>query len=180
MEGQPPRIGLKWPNDLWLLEPDAGAQWPGRKLGGVLIETVASDAQRMVVVGVGLNLSVRAATRPAQLNVPAAGLDELMPGVTPPQALAKVALPLVQALLRFEREGWSSFAAAYAQRDVLLGRAVSVLTARSDDGGSALQGVAQGVAPDGGLRLSTPEGEQRIISGEVSIRLAGAASSPAS
>jgi len=31
----PPRVGLKWPNDLWLMD-SAGR---GRKLGGVLIET---------------------------------------------------------------------------------------------------------------------------------------------
>ena len=34
-----PRIGLKWPNDLWLMD---GARRRGRKLGGVLIETVAA------------------------------------------------------------------------------------------------------------------------------------------
>ena len=33
----------------------------GRKLGGVLIETVAVGRQRMVVVGVGLNIAAMAA-----------------------------------------------------------------------------------------------------------------------
>ena len=60
---QPPRIGLKWPNDLWLL--DAPGQ--GRKLGGVLIETVAVGERRMAVIGVGLNVRP---PLPAQLQVP--------------------------------------------------------------------------------------------------------------
>ena len=35
------RAGLKWPNDIWLMNGDEG-----RKLGGVLIETVAAGARR--------------------------------------------------------------------------------------------------------------------------------------
>ncbi|MEY3271173.1 MAG: hypothetical protein RLZZ341_74, partial [Pseudomonadota bacterium] len=49
-----PRLLLKWPNDLWLR--DAAAPTGGRKLGGVLIETVAVGRHRKVVVGVGLNV----------------------------------------------------------------------------------------------------------------------------
>ena len=39
-DGASPRLQLKWPNDLWLA--DGGARW--RKLGGILIETVAVGA----------------------------------------------------------------------------------------------------------------------------------------
>ncbi|MBE0550535.1 MAG: biotin--[acetyl-CoA-carboxylase] ligase, partial [Rubrivivax sp.] len=50
--GLPPRIGLKWPNDLWLIDGPGH----GRKLGGILIETVSVGQHRMCVVGVGLNV----------------------------------------------------------------------------------------------------------------------------
>ena len=175
--GQAPRIGLKWPNDLWLIDPAAPADGPpGRKLGGVLIETVASEAQRMVVVGVGLNMATGAAANPAQLRLPAAGLTELLPAIRPPEALALVAAPLVEALLRFERDGWGPCAAAYAQRDVLAGKTVAAVASGWAQGGQPepLVGVAQGVAADGGLRLMTAQGEQRVISGDVSIRLGAA------
>ena len=43
-----PRLQLKWPNDLWL---------DGRKLGGILIETVPAGALRMAIIGVGLNIT---------------------------------------------------------------------------------------------------------------------------
>ena len=43
------RLGLKWPNDLWLTD----AAGRGRKLGGVLIETVSAGQGRLCVVGVG-------------------------------------------------------------------------------------------------------------------------------
>jgi BirA family transcriptional regulator, biotin operon repressor / biotin---[acetyl-CoA-carboxylase] ligase len=48
-----PEVRLKWPNDLWLHQ---------RKLGGILVETAATPAhpavrQRLVVVGVGINIA---------------------------------------------------------------------------------------------------------------------------
>lgn len=57
-EAGPPRIGLKWPNDLWLIDPTEPRG--GRKLGGILIETApipdAARPGRTCVVGVGLNV----------------------------------------------------------------------------------------------------------------------------
>jgi len=50
-----PRIGLKWPNDLWLLD----APGSGRKLGGILIETAPLAASRVAVIGIGLNIAGR-------------------------------------------------------------------------------------------------------------------------
>ena len=48
------QVRLKWPNDLWLVDADGN----GRKLGGILIETVGAPAgARQVVVGVGLNIT---------------------------------------------------------------------------------------------------------------------------
>ena len=117
-----PRAGLKWPNDIWLMNGDEG-----RKLGGVLIETVAAGARRLVVIGVGLNV----------LPFPADGLstgfacvEELDPGITAPALLARVAPPLVRAIRQFEREGFAAFADRFAALDVLHGRAV--FTTRSD------------------------------------------------
>ncbi|MDP3618030.1 MAG: biotin--[acetyl-CoA-carboxylase] ligase, partial [Rhodoferax sp.] len=52
-----PGVRLKWPNDLWLTD-ETTPDKPGRKLGGVLIETVAlPDGGRYAVIGVGLNLA---------------------------------------------------------------------------------------------------------------------------
>ena len=56
--GGTPRLGIKWPNDLLLIgasAPGSGAAI-GRKLGGILIETVQVGEHRMAVVGIGLNL----------------------------------------------------------------------------------------------------------------------------
>ena len=127
-----PRIGLKWPNDLWLMEGPG----QGRKLGGILIETVTVGEQRMCVVGLGLNIS----PQPAEgLAHGYASLQEVYPQITAPAALLRVAEPLVRALKRFEREGFEPLVAAYARRDLLLGQPVSISQPL------ALEGVAEGV-----------------------------------
>ncbi len=169
-----PRIGLKWPNDLWLM--DAGLDSAGRKLGGVLIETVAVGGRRMVVVGVGLNVAPLPAApgAPRELTHGYASLQELTPALQAPTVLHRVALPLVRALLQFEREGFAGFAPAYERRDLLRGRPVATVDAANAD--ASWSGVAEGVAANGALRLRGDDGVLReIISGEVSVRLTASA-----
>lgn len=162
-----PRLALKWPNDLWLAEGPGR----GRKLGGILIETVSVGERRMCVVGVGLNvLPQPAAEAVAGLAHGYACLQELMPTITAPHALAQVAVPLTQTLLRFQHEGFAPLQAAYTRRDLLLDQTVSTVAPEP------LQGVAEGVDELGALRLrlGAGEGVRRLLSGEVSVRLAGA------
>jgi BirA family biotin operon repressor/biotin-[acetyl-CoA-carboxylase] ligase len=158
----PPRIGLKWPNDLWLLDRPAG----GRKIGGILIETVSVGTQRLAVVGVGLNV--------APLAVPLAGLSQGLASLqeidarwTPPTVLAQVAAPLLRALLRFERQGFAPLTQAYARRDVLRGtELVTTLPQVS-------RGLAGGVDAAGALLVHHQGRLHRVVSGEVSVRTAG-------
>jgi BirA family transcriptional regulator, biotin operon repressor / biotin---[acetyl-CoA-carboxylase] ligase len=154
-----PRIGLKWPNDLWLI----GGAGTGRKLGGILIETVSVGRRRMCVVGVGLNVLAQAFE-----GVDAAWLAEIDPTVDPPAALGRVAEPLVRALLQFEREGFAPLVERYARRDVLAGQPVSTNAA------DAPEGIAEGVDANGALLLRVGQTLHRIVSGEVSVRLADA------
>jgi len=174
--GPQPRLRLKWPNDLWWCEaPAAGGGGPGRKLGGILVETVAGQGgERVVVVGVGLNLAVdrtdAADATGAELAHGYAGLRALHPGLSAPQALHRLAEPLARALQRFAVDGLAPFLPAWARRDLLAGRAVHTL------GDPALQGLAEGVADDGALVLRTADGRaHRVASGEVSVRLQAAA-----
>lgn len=167
-------IALKWPNDLWQ---------QGRKLGGILIETTAlpggadaGGAGRYVVIGIGLNIApaqqvLQALTHepgapdaPAVSGVPPAWLQSLLPGITAPAVLERVALPLVRAVQAFAHVGFAPFEARFAARDALAGQ-----TVRLSDG---TQGQAEGVDATGALRVRTAAGVQRITSGEISVRLA--------
>jgi len=153
-----PDVRLKWPNDLWL--SDARGE---RKLAGILIETASFGELRYAVIGVGLNIRSRDALG---LSTPPAWLQELLPGVDAPQALARVVAPLVQTLRAFEALGFAPFQARFNARDVLRDREVSV----SDGQGGETRGSAHGVSETGALLVHTKAGMQPIISSEVSVR----------
>lgn len=160
------RIGLKWPNDLWLR--DAAAPAGGRKLGGVLIETVGAGEQRVAVVGCGINVRpLPDAAAAAGLASGYAGLHEIDPEASPQAALSRVARPLAQALRDFETLGFAAFARRFDARDLLRGREVTTTAPGSPSG------TVDGVDDDGALRLRGPAPNapvQRLTAGEVSVR----------
>jgi BirA family biotin operon repressor/biotin-[acetyl-CoA-carboxylase] ligase len=156
------RLGLKWPNDLVLA--DSGEAGPGRKLGGILIESVPVGDQRAAVVGIGINVLPQPA---AEADYGTAALTELWPEATPQDTLARIGEPLVRALLAFDRDGFEPMQPAYARRDVLQGRRVRTTDAAMPEG------VAAGVDVDGALKVSAGGQTRRVVSGEVSVRLAG-------
>ena len=163
-EPQPARLMLKWPNDLWLDDgPGLAADRRWRKLGGILIETVAGGAAaRACVVGVGLNVRPR-----ADVDGLASGyacVQEIDAGLDAPALLARVAPALAAALRRFEQQGLAPFADAFARRDLLRGQAVQTTLP------GAPQGVADGVDATGALRLRHAGGVTLVASGEVSVR----------
>ena len=165
------RIGLKWPNDLILADHDGvgdpeAAPRVGRKLGGILIESVPVGALRAAVIGIGLNVLPQPV---AEADYGAATLSEIWPEVTPQEALARIGEPLARTLLAFEHGGFGPLQDAYARRDVLLGRQVRTTDAEMPEG------VADGVDADGALKVAAGGRTRRVVSGEVSVRLAGVA-----
>lgn len=154
-----PRIGIKWPNDLWL-EGD-------RKLAGILIETASfvgtqqhdMTAPRYVVIGIGIN--VRPRPGDGMRTAPAC-LQELDAALDAPTALACILPNLVAEVQSFARHGFAPLMQRFAQRDLLAGREVSL-----SDGTS---GIAQGVAADGGFLVRTAAGLQAVTSSEISVR----------
>lgn len=163
------RLGLKWPNDV-LLRDRAGPP-PGRKLAGILVETVGlGTAHGAVVIGIGVNVQplpddVHAADTAGVTPLPRAAWSEVHAAATAPNALHAITPVLLRALARFEREGLTPFLTEFARRDVLAGQVVH--TTAPD----VPQGVADGVDSDGALRLKTPGGVQRLLAGDVSVRL---------
>lgn len=164
-QGGRPRIGLKWPNDLWLSTTEGE-----RKLAGILVETASWEGVRYVVIGIGIN--IRAVPLDPALNpalpasalpgVPPGGLQDLLPGLDAPAALLRVILPLVQAVQAFAQFGFAPFQARFAARDVLAGRAVQL-----SDGST---GTAHGAGENGALLVHTAAGMKEITSSEVSVR----------
>ena len=162
--GQPPRIGLKWPNDLWLSGD--------RKLGGILVETASfvapqaaqpatthGTAARYVVVGIGINVLPRSGEG---MSMPPGSLQDVEPGLDAPPALLRIVPPLVAMLQGFEACGFAPVQPRFATRDVLQGRPVTL-----SDGQT---GTAHGVGEDGALLVHTAQGMQTVTSAEISVR----------
>jgi BirA family biotin operon repressor/biotin-[acetyl-CoA-carboxylase] ligase len=150
-----PRIRIKWPNDLWLDD---------RKLAGILIETASwaagePQSPRYAVIGIGINIREPAA---AAYTVGPAWLGELVPGITAPQALARITPPLVDAVKAFEAFGFAPFHVRFDARDLLRDRAVVLSDGRT--------GTAHGTSEDGGLLVHTAAGMATVTSSEVSVR----------
>ena len=157
--GAAPKIGIKWPNDLWL-EGD-------RKLAGILIETASFvgthqhdfSAPRYVVIGIGIN--VRSRPGDGMRTAPAC-LQELDMALDAPTALACILPALVAEVQSFAQHGFAPLLPRFAQRDLLAGREVNL-----SDGTS---GMAEGVAADGGFMVRTATGLQAVTSSEISVR----------
>lgn len=150
-----PDLWLKWPNDL---------QIRGAKLGGILVELAGETAgPTRAVVGVGINYDLA----DGPISAPAAA-DIRHAAANPPDrsALAGTLMAgLIESCDRFSRVGLPPFLERWAACDALAGRDVRV-----DAPDGVVTGVASGLAPDGALRVRTAAGEQRFMSGDVSVR----------
>jgi len=146
-------VSLKWPNDPLI---------SGRKVSGILIESGAAPMGGLwLAVGVGVNL----AEAPTAAERPATTFAAHMtaPPPKPLEALPVLAEAFDRWLKVWERLGFPAIADAWTRRAHGLGQAC---TARL--GTETLEGIAEGLDPDGALRLRLPDGMlRRITAGDV-------------
>jgi BirA family biotin operon repressor/biotin-[acetyl-CoA-carboxylase] ligase len=143
---------LKWPNDVLR---------DGRKLGGILIELQSATA---AVIGIGLNLRLPDAM-PDDVRATAAALDG---DIDAARLLAPLLTELLGVLDAFAITGFAALRDEWLARHAWGGRPVRVLMPHA----APLEGICAGIADDGTLLLETAGGVQRILSGDVSLRLA--------
>ncbi|HEY0377257.1 MAG TPA: biotin--[acetyl-CoA-carboxylase] ligase [Pyrinomonadaceae bacterium] len=143
-------VDIKWPNDII-----AG----GRKLCGILAETVETGAGRAVILGVGVNLDDRAF--PPELKETATSVASLTGSAPDAEALLPSLLGALShryAELQAEN-GRQEIIDAWSRRSSYAdGRRVRVsLPAETFDG------LTRGLEPDGALRVETDQGEIRTV-----------------
>jgi BirA family biotin operon repressor/biotin-[acetyl-CoA-carboxylase] ligase len=139
---------IKWPNDVLL---------DGRKVSGILAESRSGDC---VVLGIGINVAVRACDLPPEVAARAGGLG-LEPGDLEPTLTA-----LLAALERRLAQDAAAILADYRARDALLGHEVRWQHGR---------GVAAGIDDAGRLLVDCADGVRVALdAGEVHLAAAGA------
>ncbi|OFX24494.1 MAG: biotin--[acetyl-CoA-carboxylase] ligase [Anaeromyxobacter sp. RBG_16_69_14] len=149
--------GIKWPNDLLV---------HGRKLAGILTELAADpDRVQWVVLGIGVNVNVRAEEFPAELRDIATSLA-MERGEPVPRALfaAAVLSSLEEWLDRHAEDGFPPVREAWRAMSITLGREVRVRASDRD-----LEGVAEDVDEAGALLVRTPAGLERVLAGDVEL-----------
>lgn len=148
---------LKWPNDILCKE---------RKLAGVLIETQPGDI-KSVVIGIGLNLQLPP-DMPDDVAANAIALDEVLSQLpTRESLLATLLTHLAATMTRYSAEGFAALRSEWQAHHAFENREVQI-----SGGSNTLYGVCAGVTDSGELLLKTADGLRRIISGDVSLRLA--------
>ena len=143
----PPRLRLKWPNDLLL---------DGIKVSGILLEG-HGDA---VVIGFGVNLAAHPedSERPAT-SLPAVGLR----AASPEHVLDNLIQTFADTRAAWRVQGFAPLREAWLQGAAGLDEPLVARLGQED-----VSGVFEGLADDGALRLRLPDGTVRAIhAGEV-------------
>ncbi len=158
---------IKWPNDILV---------NGKKICGILCESVRygeNFAGIGIICGIGLNITQTAEYFAAQ-NLPhATSLALACPhreintaAEAPRLAAALTDFGFDHDLYTFARQGFAPYRAAYRAACVNLGKAVTF----DLPNGATGSGIAQDIDDAGQLIVTTPDGETKVFTGEVSVK----------
>lgn len=151
----PKKLGLKWPNDIL---------YRGKKLGGILIETVLSHGKHWAIIGIGINLNM--------LSIPSEAVTQAWTSLSRIMGCfidrnrftAMLINQLMLTLSQFKQYGFSSFLNDWAARDILYKKKINLRFQ-----GKIYRGKMFGVDHQGYLRLKLEDGLiKRFASGEAS------------
>ena len=193
------RLGLKWPNDIWVRQQDTNQQMFGTlpkpasntwcKLAGILIETAvpsmpmpktsqhqvtnSQTEQRYCVIGVGINIGK---PRALDVSIPAIGLRDLSEvAAAKASATSASASPTTTPqTLAMIAQPLLAAVLAFESKGFAPSQAAfqqrDVLRDMPVTLSDGRQGIARGVDNTGVLRVETTQGMQLINSAEVRVR----------
>ncbi len=149
-------VAVKWPNDLEI---------GGRKLAGILIEMQADrTGAHFAVAGIGVNVNHTDDEFPEELRSRATSLRIASRRVIDRAALAATVLQTMSRRVGdIHDAGFPALLAEATRRSSLLGKRIALQTTTD-----RIEGVAEGLAPDGRLLL-------RLASGAIDVVGAGEA-----
>ena len=151
------RCAIKWPNDLVA---------NGRKIAGILTESVVLGSETAVVLGIGINVSHESEDFAGEVRDIAASLEMVTGHPVSRSALAAALMEELDALRAEALARPELWLEAYRANCLTAGREVRVI--RGDTARSAL---ALDVDEGYGLRMRYGDGsEETVRSGEVSVR----------
>ena len=149
------RVGLKWPNDVWL---------DGRKVCGILIEQCDRFPDRLIV-GIGLNVNNSFDAAPEEQRCVANSMVDAVHGILFSRTEVLIAfLSRWRSLVRHLAEGDINLVERWSRACVLSGYPVTLTS-----GNQQTTGVCAGIDADGALRLRTAFAIERHYAGTVRL-----------
>ncbi|MFI5344346.1 MAG: biotin--[acetyl-CoA-carboxylase] ligase [Chlamydiales bacterium] len=147
---------LKWPNDILI---------QGRKIAGVLTETVTKGEALGVIIGIGINVNMPTASL-EMIGVPATSLLQLSQKKWDLNELTELLMNhFLQDLEVLKKSGFAPFQAPFEKMLAYKGQEI---TCR--DGTQTIKGICHSITKDGRLELLMSSGEIKLLtSGEVGI-----------
>jgi BirA family transcriptional regulator, biotin operon repressor / biotin---[acetyl-CoA-carboxylase] ligase len=150
------RARVKWPNDI-VVDHDLG------KLAGILVE--GRPQEGWAVLGIGVNVAVRAEELPAEVRAGAASLE------SPPSAIEPLLANLLGALALRLAEPADTLLDVWRARDALCGREITWAHPKGTRQG---HGRAEGIDNEGRLLVRQDDGTAVALSaGEVHLESIG-------
>jgi BirA family biotin operon repressor/biotin-[acetyl-CoA-carboxylase] ligase len=141
-----PPLGLRWPNDLMLVDASGRGV---RKLGGVLIER----AEGRVLAGIGINVHQQPADFPPHLRDLATSLTCLHAACSRPRLAGEMA----RAAIAWSRRSREQVVERWKRHDALRGVATAF-----ECGGRRVEGVVELIEPLEFIELRTAHGLERL------------------
>lgn len=151
-------VALKWPNDVLLR---------GRKAGGIIAEAVTDVRQQLacVLVGIGININLRAADIPIELRDKATSMLIATGRPCDRIAIADSLFNLLDSrYMESLTRGFDSIRPAWESYSALTGKSVVIVNGERRE-----SGVVKGIDADGALLLDIGGRVERIVAGEVSV-----------
>lgn len=145
------QVGIKWVNDLF---------WQGKKVCGILCESMSMGDACLVVIGIGINL--KSADFPEALSGIAGSL--CADDASREEMVCAVCRELFSFLENPASPDWLE---DYRKHSLVLGKTVQWI-----EQGVSHQGVAESIREDGALCVRDENGELSILrTGEISLRV---------
>jgi len=155
-------LGLKWPNDIFL--GDA-------KLAGMLIEggQVNATQPTWLVIGIGINLRTDL-TIEQNIGRSIASISQITnePKIDADVLWLAIIKELGDVLEAFEKNSFKAFQQEWNKWDIYQNQTCQI----SQVDKISMEGIERGVDDEGYLLIETPNGIQRVISGDVTLRKA--------
>ncbi len=145
-----PGVAIRWPNDLCL---------DGRKLGGILCQSVINGDRCLAIIGVGMNTNSRLTDFPGELQPFITTLVEHGVAVDHEVLLQHFVTGMRELL---DPDEVARCAVQVASLDAARGRQI---TAIAD--GVEVEGISHGWGEDGHLRLDTRDGTRELLSATI-------------